>query len=304
MAARRAPQAGLARFASDKISSLSRYIKIAATLPNKSVRDVALRVRWIGRKDTPRKQRTKARRRRGAPGSQLATLADAPRARTAQMLPPPPPPVDAPLPAPPKRSRTPKEPRTEGSRPGGSHAFSMGPPAVSHMGSRGMGGSHHHGGGGGLAHGGGVGHARRHPVDLAHFPPPPLPLLSADELAAQGVRRDCRRHHKARARAFFHVGRCADAAPRVRAQGHVTGSTTELLDANVGLAHGIKASLGASQLGASASQLCAFRDNILAILHRMATLPGMMAQMPPLPVRPNLELASAVLPASGASLQS
>jgi hypothetical protein len=31
----------------------------------------------------------------------------------------------------------------------------------------------------------------------------------------------------------------------------------------------------------------------------MATLPGMMAQMPPLPVRPNLELAAAVLPPPG-----
>jgi hypothetical protein len=56
-------QAGLARYGSDKMSSLARYIKLAATLPNKTVRDVALRVRWIGRKDTPRKQRTKARAR-------------------------------------------------------------------------------------------------------------------------------------------------------------------------------------------------------------------------------------------------
>jgi hypothetical protein len=125
---------------------------------------------------------------------------------------PPPPPVEAPLPPPPKRSRTPKEPRTEASRPGGSHAFSRGPAAVSHMGgSRGGGGGGHTsshlnggggggggasggGGGGGGGHhggGGGGGHSARraHAVDLAHFPPPPLPLLSADELAAQGVRR-------------------------------------------------------------------------------------------------------------------
>ena len=54
----------LQRVASEKISSLSRYIKVAVALPNKSVRDVALRVRWMGRKDTPRKQRTKVRRPR------------------------------------------------------------------------------------------------------------------------------------------------------------------------------------------------------------------------------------------------
>ena len=79
-------------------------------------------------------------------------------------------------------------------------------------------------------------------------------------------------------------------------QGHVTGTTTELLDANVGLAHGIKASLGASALGDSATQLCTLRNNILAILHRMSTQGGIMTQMPPLPVRPNLELAATVLP--------
>ena len=83
---------------------------------------------------------------------------------------PPPPPVDLPLPPAPKRSRTPKEPRTEASRPGGSH-FSMGPPAVSHLGSR----AH-------LSHGG------RRGAELGMFASAPLPLLSADDLGAQGVR--------------------------------------------------------------------------------------------------------------------
>ena len=87
---------------------------------------------------------------------------------------PPPPPVDLPLPPAPKRSRTPKEPRTEASRPGGSH-FSMGPPAVSHLGSR--------------AHVGHMSHAGRgRGSDLGMFASAPLPLLSADELGAQGVR--------------------------------------------------------------------------------------------------------------------
>ena len=80
----------------------------------------------------------------------------------------------------------------------------------------------------------------------------------------------------------------------------ISGSTLELLDANVGLAHTIKSRLEASDVRESTAMLCTFRDNILAILHRMTTQPGIMAQMPPLPVRPNLELADAVLPPRGA----
>ena len=80
----------------------------------------------------------------------------------------------------------------------------------------------------------------------------------------------------------------------------ISGSTVELLDANVGLAHTIKGRLEASDVRDSTQLLCKFRDNILAILHRMTTQPGIMAQMPPLPVRPNLELADAILPPRGA----
>ena len=194
---------------------------------------------------------------------------------------PPPPPVDLPLPPAPKRSRTPKEPRTEASRPGGSH-FSMGPPAVSHLGSR--------------AHVGHMSHAGRgRGSDLGMFASAPLPLLSADDLGAQGVR--CIAMSRSMQQRAFLPKRWPDAPASV--QGHVVGTTTELLDANVGLAHGIKSSLSTSSLAESAAQLCNFRDNILAILHRMSTLPGMMAQMPPLPVRPNMELAAAVLPPPG-----
>ena len=83
--------------------------------------------------------------------------------------------MDLPLPPAPKRSRTPKEPRTEGSRPGGSH-FSMGPPAVSHLGSR----AHM----GHLSHAGGRGRGS----ELGMYGAASLPMLSADDLAAQGVR--------------------------------------------------------------------------------------------------------------------
>ena len=145
---------------------------MAATLPNKSVRDVALRVRWIGRKDTPRKQRSKVRD--GVEGRRAPRTRALSRGAAASQMPPPPP-VDLPLPPAPKRSRTPKEPRTEGSRPGGSH-FSLGPPAVSHLGSRahmGHPGSHS---------------GRNRGSELGMYTSAPLPLLSADDLAAQGVR--------------------------------------------------------------------------------------------------------------------
>jgi len=101
-------------------------------------------------------------------------------------------------------------------------------------------------------------------LDLFHYPPSPLRMLAPDDLAGPLGRRPA-------------------------------GSTLELLDANVGLAHVIKSKLESSQVMESTHLLCTFRDNILAILHRMSTQTGIMAQMPPLPVRPNLELADAIL---------
>jgi hypothetical protein len=105
-------------------------------------------------------------------------------------------------------------------------------------------------------------------LQLGPFQGPPLRMLKPDDLGSGGVR--------------------------------ITGSTVELLDANVGLAHTIASRLEASDVRDSTHLLCTLRDNILAILHRMTTQSGIMAQMPPLPVRPNLELADAILPPHGA----
>ena len=49
----RLAQAGLQRFPADRFSSVQRYVKIAATLGSKGVRDVALRVRWMSRNSQP-----------------------------------------------------------------------------------------------------------------------------------------------------------------------------------------------------------------------------------------------------------
>lgn len=50
-------QAGMQRFPSEKYSSVQRYIKIAATLPEKGVRDVALRIRWMSKNGQALKKR-------------------------------------------------------------------------------------------------------------------------------------------------------------------------------------------------------------------------------------------------------
>lgn len=44
-------QEGLQRYSTARLSSLSLYVKLAALLPLKAVRDVALRVRWMSKRD-------------------------------------------------------------------------------------------------------------------------------------------------------------------------------------------------------------------------------------------------------------
>ena len=189
------------------------------------------------------------------------------------------------------RTRVPKAARQEssrlgGGRPGGSvngNGYSLNSRHVGGFSGGGFGGtgaaSLFHGMGGGRGRGGGA--HRLGPLDLGAvsdpglmalqlgpFQGPPLRMLKPDDLGGGGVR--------------------------------ITGGTLELLDANVGLAHTIASRLEASDVRDSTRLLCTLRDNILAILHRMTTQSGIMAQMPPLPVRPNLELADAILPPHGA----
>ena len=75
-------QDGLQRYSAQRLGSLSLYIKVAALLPAKSVRDVALRVRWMGKRESSRKPqpfaaRTKVREVHSlgsAPGCQTRVL--------------------------------------------------------------------------------------------------------------------------------------------------------------------------------------------------------------------------------------
>eukprot|EP00898_Chlorokybus_atmophyticus_P001415 jgi/Chlat1/2274/Chrsp17S02577 len=48
---------GLQRYPADKMSNVMRYVRIAAMLPEKSVRDVALRARWMSRKDNGKRRK-------------------------------------------------------------------------------------------------------------------------------------------------------------------------------------------------------------------------------------------------------
>jgi len=299
-------QDGLQRYSAQRLGSLSLYIKVAALLPAKSVRDVALRVRWMGKRESSRKPqpfaaRTKVREVHSlgsAPGCQtrvlliahslflfsywqsgeeeapLAVAAAARGAATALHE----------HGAKGKSVRQGKSSKQEQSRlVGGSHGVN----------GHSLNSRHH---GGGASAGGavtaaasqfpGVGGRGRAGAGQRVSDPMPLPGMGLGALQAGP----------------FSGPSLRTLAPEDLGTGgvRISGSTLELLDANVGLAHTIKSRLEASDVRESTAMLCTFRDNILAILHRMTTQPGIMAQMPPLPVRPNLELADAVLPPRGA----
>lgn len=75
----RALEAGMARYPPDHFDMVQRYVKIAAMLPRKSVRDVALRARW-----TVNQQQLKKRK----PGELLPGAAGAKKLLAPGLLPP------------------------------------------------------------------------------------------------------------------------------------------------------------------------------------------------------------------------
>jgi len=50
-------EAALKKFPQDKFSPLGRYIKMSALFPKKSVRDVALRVKWLSKREEKKKKK-------------------------------------------------------------------------------------------------------------------------------------------------------------------------------------------------------------------------------------------------------
>lgn len=100
-------EAGMQRFPAERFSSLQRYLKIAATLPNKGARDVALRIRWLQRNGQNGKKRkveeAVVRKAKSGKGEAPGRLRESVFSITApsQPLVAPPPPVMPPPPPPP-----------------------------------------------------------------------------------------------------------------------------------------------------------------------------------------------------------
>ena len=78
-------------------------------------------------------------------------------------------------------------------------------------------------------------------------------------------------------------------------RGASVGSTEELLHANGQLVELISARLAVGQAAESRQLLASLRENLVTVMHRMESEEGIMAQMPPLPVQPNLDLAERLL---------
>ncbi|KAG0582792.1 hypothetical protein KC19_3G086200 [Ceratodon purpureus] len=171
---------GLAQF-SNESSSMSKYVKIAALLPEKTVRDVALRCHWLSKNEDAKRK-----------GEELAA----------------------------KNNNDQK-------------VFSKQGQSV---------------------------------VPMYTVPPPPMD--TDDGISFEGLRL-CQA---------------------------IGGTTGKLLEVNSQAILKIRANLAASQAQENTDLLVQVRDNIYAILNGMMSMPGIMSQMPPLPVKLNSELADSILP--------
>jgi hypothetical protein len=194
----RALESCLMRFPADRMDSLQRYVRAAAALPRKSVRDVALRARWTALQHQLKKRTAiEPMRKPGMPP-----------------MPPKPPAMPLPGGAPP---------------PGAPPPAFLAPPGAA-------------GPGPGLG---------------LHEGPPAL-----------------------------------------------EGPAAALLDSNLSILNHFRANMSAFKVHENTQLLVQFRDNILAIINAMEAMGGVMAQMPPLPVRLNVDLANNFLPSRPSGLMS
>lgn len=81
--------------------------------------------------------------------------------------------------------------------------------------------------------------------------------------------------------------------------GVVSGPIAHLLEQNYAVLNQFKQNMAQYKVNENTDLLVRFRDNILAILSQMNSMQGVMQQMPPLPVRMNIELATNFLPKTG-----
>ena len=175
------------RFPADKCAGVERYIRIAALLPRKGARDVALRIRWLATNPHPAKKRQ-------------ASDADGSKQRAQQA-----------------------------GRQRGQSIFSIQP-----------------------SFGSGAANGR--------------PYSSGPGMDEPG------------------------SAPGM------TSPVAQLLEQNYAILNQFKQNMAQYKVNQNTELLIRYRDNLKAILSQMNAMQGVMQQMPPLPVRMNIELASSFLP--------
>ncbi|KAJ4963483.1 hypothetical protein NE237_023422 [Protea cynaroides] len=83
----------------------------------------------------------------------------------------------------------------------------------------------------------------------------------------------------------------------------IGGATGQMLEQNALAFNQISANLAAYQMRENIHLFCQARDNICTILNDLNDMPGVMNQMPPLPVKVNEELANSILPQTNLPMQ-
>ena len=82
----------------------------------------------------------------------------------------------------------------------------------------------------------------------------------------------------------------------------IEGPISYLLDANLAILNHFRSNMTAFKVHENTQLLVQFRDNILQILQAMEYMGGVMAEMPPLPIRLNMDLANSFLPSRPAGV--
>eukprot|EP00192_Tetraselmis_astigmatica_P021190 CAMPEP_0117650110 /NCGR_PEP_ID=MMETSP0804-20121206/1364_1 /TAXON_ID=1074897 /ORGANISM="Tetraselmis astigmatica, Strain CCMP880" /LENGTH=289 /DNA_ID=CAMNT_0005455959 /DNA_START=209 /DNA_END=1078 /DNA_ORIENTATION=- len=119
----------------------------------------------------------------------------------------------------------------------------------------------------------------------------------APDRNSKGVRKD-------RSTSIFAVSNCVTTQPAPASKtakegtidGGPGGTVTQLLDQNFHIIGQIRENMKWFKVNENTELLVRMRDNTINILNNMSQSEGVMSQMPPLPVRMNLELANNFLP--------
>ncbi|CAN1310716.1 hypothetical protein LINPERPRIM_LOCUS28182 [Linum perenne] len=78
----------------------------------------------------------------------------------------------------------------------------------------------------------------------------------------------------------------------------ISGTSRHLLEQNIQAFSQISSNLSAYKFHENIDLFCRTRNNITAVLNDMSQMPGIMSQMPPLPVSVNDDLANSLLPST------